>query len=111
MGAAVSGLTVTLHEPGVLALEGELDMSSAELLLSHAEAGDPGRDLVLELSGLRFMDSSGLRAILQIAHRREGDAIVVLRNPTPPVERVLRISLPGPLPGLRIESSDGRRGG
>jgi hypothetical protein len=62
------------------------------------------------MSGLRFMDSSGLRAILQIAHRREGDASVVLRNPTPPVERVLTISLPGPLPGLRIESSNGNVG-
>jgi anti-sigma B factor antagonist len=52
-------------ERTVVALAGELDMSTApeleEAIRSCAEAAD---ELILDLSGLTFMDSSGLRAIL-----------------------------------------------
>jgi anti-anti-sigma factor len=87
------------------AVHGELDMSSADALLAHTEDMPDRCDLVFELSNLRFMDSSGLRAILEVVRRRAGPGTVVLRNPTQPVQRVLDLALPGGMPGLRVESN------
>jgi len=53
-------------ERRTLVLQGELDMASAPLLesaLSEACTGE-ARDLVLDMSGVEFIDSSGLKAIL-----------------------------------------------
>jgi len=55
----------------VLQLDGELDLASAPLLQSeieNAEAGDTSL-VVLDLQGLEFIDSTGLRIILA-AHER-----------------------------------------
>lgn len=95
-----------LQGPGAFALVGELDMASAQALLSSL-TDVPDGDLVLELSELRFMDSSGLHAILQVAHSRNGGSRVVLRNPTAAVERLLSLALPGAVPGVLIESRNG----
>jgi anti-anti-sigma factor len=67
----------------VIALYGELDLSNAttvERLLSHAQATDV-EEIVLDLSGLHFIDSTGIRLVC-VAH--QGD-----------VERRLRV-IPGP---------------
>src|SRR6185312_10057323 len=52
----------------VLTLHGELDLASADAVQQRldtlAEAGTPTR---LDLDALRFMDSSGLRLVLQAA--------------------------------------------
>lgn len=48
-----------------LQLEGELDLASVEVLQTAlARPTDGTRALTLDLSGLRFIDSSGLHAIL-----------------------------------------------
>jgi anti-anti-sigma factor len=55
-------------------VEGELDVATAPLLgdaLRQAEAADPAR-LVVDLTGVTFIDSTGLRALLE-AHAREQD--------------------------------------
>lgn len=93
-----------LHDPRTFALEGELDMASAEDVLRALEGVPAEGDLVLDLSGLSFMDSSGLRVVLQLVRGRM-DGVVVLRNPSPPVHRVLEIALPGETPGVRVESA------
>lgn len=93
-----------LQEPGAFALVGELDMLSAEAVVSSLKDAPDEVDLVLELSELRFMDSSGIRAILQVAGDRNNGSRVVLRNATPAVERVLDIALPGEIPGVLIAS-------
>lgn len=93
-----------LQEPGTFALVGELDMLSAEAVVSNLKVAPEDRDLVLELSELRFMDSSGIRAILQVAGDRNNGSRVVLRNATPAVERVLDIALPGDIPGVLVAS-------
>jgi anti-anti-sigma factor len=65
-------------------LEGELDMATAgdltELLLA-ASAGDT--PLVLDFSGVSFMDSSGLRALLEGAELPNGSGPIVSRTPHP----------------------------
>lgn len=84
-------------------LEGELDMATAADLaefLRHSEKGpDP---ILLDFSRISFMDSSGLRVILEAAGRRNGDGPLVILHPTSQVQRVLDISIPGGTPGLEV---------
>jgi anti-anti-sigma factor len=51
----------------IFELRGELDLSSAQLL-EQALAATSTRDVILDLSGLSFLDSAGIRTIDQ-AHR------------------------------------------
>jgi anti-sigma B factor antagonist len=55
----------------ILTLEGELDMASAELLEQLADGEELRSEpmLVLDLQQLRFIDSTGLRAILATLER------------------------------------------
>jgi anti-sigma B factor antagonist len=91
-------LEVTAHERGdatVIALAGELDISSAgrvEQELARAEARQPSV-VVLDLSGLAFMDSTGLRIVVgaDARARERGGRLTVVRGPEP-VHRVFRIT-------------------
>jgi anti-anti-sigma factor len=79
----------------VLRLTGELDLASVPLLQSELEAVDlePGAMMVLDLRELQFMDSTGLRAILD-AHsrsRQRGYGFAVTRG-SDQVERLLSIT-------------------
>jgi anti-anti-sigma factor len=86
-------------------LEGELDMATAgeltELLHAAADSDDP---VVLDFSGVSFMDSSGLRALLEGAGLPNGSGPLVILNPTAQVRRVLDISIPDGMPGLEVRS-------
>ncbi|MGZ4147926.1 MAG: STAS domain-containing protein [Actinomycetota bacterium] len=84
------------------ALLGELDMASAERFARDALAGLDGHDdLVLDLSGLSFVDSTGVRAFLQLA-KTVDPKTVVLRNPQPSVAYLLELVRIGSF-GIRIE--------
>jgi anti-anti-sigma factor len=87
----------TFHGVGSvrIALEGELDFSSALTLddeLRRAEA-DPAPVLVLDLSELRFMDSTGL-AIIASSYRRtrRGGRRLVIACPTRAVRRIFQLT-------------------
>ena len=74
---------------------GELDVATVEELereLLRAEASDADA-IVVNLAGLSFMDSSGVRLLLQASARSRADAcrLSLLRGGAA-VERVLRIS-------------------
>jgi anti-anti-sigma factor len=81
---------------------GELDIATAEQLeqeLRTAEESD-AETIVLDLSGLEFMDSTGLRVVLDINERCGGDGgrLRVIAG-APAVERLLDIvGLRGRLP-------------
>jgi len=64
-----------------------------------------GSPLVVDLSGLAFMDSQGLRLFLQLATHAEkaGLAPVRILNPSRLVTRLLEVALPQGTPGLAIE--------
>jgi len=86
---------ITRAETGnVLMLMGEMDMSNAdELPAAVASQLDLDEDVLLELSELAFIDSSGIRAILRtyaLAHER-GRRLVLL-NPTVAVQKVLDLT-------------------
>jgi anti-anti-sigma factor len=83
-------------------LEGELDLATAggltDLLNTAADSDDP---IVLDFSGVPFMDSSGLRALLEAA-RSDDCGPVVIKDPSPQVRRLLEITIPDGVPGLRV---------
>lgn len=78
----------------VLALTGDLDCATAPRL---REAVDALRDravrtLVLDLSRLTFIDSSGLHEIVvALKRQREAGGELVLRDPNASTRRVLKI--------------------
>ena len=78
----------------VLALEGEFDAARASDAHKRLLRLDlrPGGRLVLDLSGLTFMDSTGIRMILQASEyaRTHGAGLVVVRPPGK-VMRVLEL--------------------
>jgi anti-anti-sigma factor len=77
-------------------------MVSAHRLAPEALELDGTCDLVLDVSGLSFIDSTGIRAILNLAAKTAPRA-VVLRHPRPNVENVLNIVRIETL-GIRVET-------
>ena len=88
-------------------LEGELDMATADDLSQIFRDAPSNVPIVLDFSGVSFMDSSGLRALLEGAGQPTGCGPVVIVNPTAQVRRVLDISIPGGTPGLEVRPPTG----
>jgi anti-anti-sigma factor len=87
----------------VLHLSGELDMATVDSLSRAIAANLDGQQPVFDLSNLTFVDSTGIRAILQLA-RTKGQA-VVLRNLRPNVSKVLAVAGVNETMGVRIEQA------
>jgi len=95
----MAGLDIdTQARPGmaVVAVTGELDIAETPNLggvLASIE-GDKPPVLVLDLRGLTFIDSSGLRLVLEtdMRARREARRLVIVRGPEA-VHRVFLIAL------------------
>ena len=91
-------LTVEVASQGdevVLVLIGELDPHTAPILRSSVDdaLSDATTTLVLDVAGLQFIDSSGLRVIIS-AHKtmdKRGGRLV-LRAPTDNTRRLLEIT-------------------
>jgi anti-sigma B factor antagonist len=80
----------------VIAATGELDLSGAQILESELERlqADPALGtVVLDLRGLEFMDSSGLRLVVlaDMRAREAGRRFVLVRGPET-VHRVFEIT-------------------
>jgi anti-sigma B factor antagonist len=79
----------------VIALYGELDLASAPLLeqgLLDAEAARVSR-LVIDLSGLEFIDSTGLHALIRAHERaRETDQELLLVRGPRAVQRLFELT-------------------
>jgi len=91
------GLSIELHADGpvsVLQLVGELDISSAPALREQLlELLTSSGDVVVDLSDVSFMDSSGI-SVLIVAHKRSiaQGRTITLRNPRGPVAKVLAVT-------------------
>jgi anti-sigma B factor antagonist len=91
-------LTVEVASKGdevILVLVGELDPHTAPILRSSVDdaVSDATTTLVLDVAGLQFIDSSGLRVIIS-AHKVMADkgGRLVLRAPTENTRRLLEIT-------------------
>ena len=93
----MTGTDGALHittSPSGLHLSGEIDAHSVTVLARHLDPL-PGSsdDVVIDLSGVGFVDSSGLRVLVEAHQRAEAEARrLVLSGSRRPVLRLLEIS-------------------
>ncbi|HET9719166.1 MAG TPA: STAS domain-containing protein [Solirubrobacteraceae bacterium] len=75
-----------------LLLSGELDLAGTDRLLAEAPNNPGGGALTLDLSGLTFMDSAGLKTLMNLDRRskREGWSLAI-ENPRGQVRRLLEL--------------------
>lgn len=78
----------------VVTVRGELDLATADRLWVELETVLLSRNLVvLDGSGISFLDSSGLRVLLQAGKRAAADGVSFrLVAPQPAVQRVLELA-------------------
>jgi anti-sigma B factor antagonist len=95
----VSAITFSIEEAAgraVVALEGELDIAAVAEIEPELERLERGglSALVLDLRGVTFLDSSGIRMILAADARARAQArrLVVVPGPEP-VHRVFELAL------------------
>jgi anti-anti-sigma factor len=83
-----------LSGTAVVQLAGELDLASTPTLADVLHGLEPPCDLViLDLSQLTFIDSTGLRLAINEHRRAEMDGFdLVLAGATEPILRVLRVT-------------------
>jgi anti-anti-sigma factor len=82
-----------------LVVAGEIDMLSVPTLDAALRPFvDTGGTVTLDMRGVSFMDSSGVKVILGATKALEGRGTLVVRDPQPMVVRLLRITglLPAP---------------
>jgi anti-anti-sigma factor len=78
----------------VVAPRGEIDLATVDLVRDAVEREfQPGEDLIVDLREVGFMDTSGLRYVLELVERgpKEGFDVRLVRGPAP-VQRVFEVS-------------------
>ena len=99
-------------EGGCLTAEmaGEIDHHTARFLREEIDRGlalELPRTLVLDRSGISFMDSSGIGLIVgRLERAREIGAALRLKGLSPRLERILELSGALRLPAISIERED-----
>jgi anti-sigma B factor antagonist len=108
-GQTPGGLAISSVDDGEtvrVVLEGELDLAGAQQMEERMVALDERRPkrVVIDLGGLAFLDSTGLRLLLQADTRaREHGYELLLRPGAAAVQRVFEVT--GALDVLRFEPS------
>ncbi len=94
----VEGIDVTVERSGsnaTVQVTGEIDLSSAPGFddeVTRLIEGDV-TELVIELGGVSFMDSTGLRVLLKASKLLgTNGGTLVLKQPSGPVRRLLEVS-------------------
>jgi anti-anti-sigma factor len=86
------GLHVELDGDGTLLVQGELDLASVpRLRRAFEEHRPPAGNVILDVSGLSFIDSTGLQELLDLSALLE-DGAIVLRRPSASVRKLLHIT-------------------
>jgi anti-anti-sigma factor len=87
----------------VLRLRGDVDMAAADILTAALGRAvtEPVHEVVVDLADVGFLDSTGIRVLLEGRERAQDRGIVVTaRDPQPLVLNVLRITSVAELFGL-----------
>lgn len=95
MPADPARLVVNTTEPGRYELIGEVDAYTVTLLSEDALAlpTTAGMHVSFDMSKVDFMDSSGLRALIELTDRARAVGMsVVVRSPSRTVARLIEIS-------------------
>jgi anti-anti-sigma factor len=104
-----ASLEIEEISPQELWVAGELDRTTADRFdeaVQRVIVGDG--PLVLDLSRVRFLDSSGVRSLVKVGLSMRGRPLV-LREPSAPVMRVLQMTRLDEVGLWRIEESAGLR--
>ena len=94
---SASAFAVDVQVPGQVTIAGELDAATAplldEALVSAAASLDGHAEVVLDCTGLEFIDSSGL-SVLVTNHRRLSEAgrLLVIASPPAAARRLFEIA-------------------
>ena len=94
----MSGLDLAVSDGGpdgalIVSAEGEIDLGNADELASvfSSDRARAASAVILDLLGVAFMDSSGLRVVL-IAHSELEPELVLVLQPGSPVLRLLELA-------------------
>jgi len=86
-------------------LSGELDMATAPALADAlGPIADECRQLTLDVKDLTFVDSSGIRALVELSARLDGSGPLVLTNVSDALHRLLDIVGLDTLPNIQVSS-------
>jgi anti-anti-sigma factor len=91
-------------DPGSLRLTGELDMSTVEAIGAQLQDALRGNGVLnLDLDGLTFMDSQGLRMLIELGKQAVDQATTVrILACSRPVRSLLDLAVPEGIPGVDL---------
>jgi anti-sigma B factor antagonist len=88
----VQALAVSAGNP-VVALSGEIDMATADAMEAALEPSlKAGGPLTLDLSGVTFMDSTGLYVVIRAAECLTGRGCLIIHGAHGPVWKLLQLT-------------------
>jgi anti-sigma B factor antagonist len=105
-------LTAELRSLGdgaaIVHLIGEVDISSAHLLNTQFKkvAKTRLRGVIIDATGVSFMDSTGLHALIEGKRLLHDTGTRIVLVPSPQVRRVLELVFPDPLFAARVDTVD-----
>jgi anti-sigma B factor antagonist len=94
-GSSTDGIAVSTGDDAagnvVITVTGDLDLLAADSLREAVRSalGGDRRNVIFELSGLRFIDSAGLSVLIEASSQA---ASVELHSPTPAVRRAIELT-------------------
>ncbi len=91
--ASNDALSVQIGDDGSIVVAGEIDMAGGPVLDAAITPRENDQPLVIDLAQVSFIDSSGLRSLLEASRRAHTRGTVVqLRHIGPEVARLLEIT-------------------
>jgi anti-sigma B factor antagonist len=94
-------VTIDVGPDGAIVVSGEIDMAGGPLVEAAANAPTNPGHVVIDLAGVSFIDSSGLRSLLAVSRAADArGSSVTLRGVGPEVARLLEITGTAGLFGL-----------
>jgi len=86
-------ISVAIDGEGVVVAAGDVDLAGGPVLEQAILRREPHGSVVIDLSAVEFIDSSGLRSLLWASRRaKERGAEIELRSPSPGVQRLLSLT-------------------
>jgi anti-anti-sigma factor len=92
--------------PGSFIVRGEIDLHTAHLIAEiPVPATGPGSNLTLDVSGVSFIDSIGVWALVNLSRGLATGGRLIIKDPSEPVRRTLEVADLGGAPEIMIDRS------